>query len=367
MSRLRSAFGVYADQLQGIINTQLSQFNVAWYTRYFSFAPQQNTLTFVEAIGRDRIEAAASVVDRDSATPLRSRMGLEKLTGEIPAIKEMRKMTESDYRDFLTFNALQANGNLVNNGSARLLDLLFNDVKIVGNSAHKRLDIMCLEAVSTGKISLTTTNNPDGIVIDNAVDLFLKDANSKKAAVSWADRVNSTPLTDIEKTFYDANTRGIKFGKILMELSTFLNMKNSKEVKDTLAAFYYGPKAQGNVQAVTTPDRINEYLQSNLFPPIEVINMPIGIEKDGVITTFRPFNENNISFVPDGELGTIKNAVAIEEIQPVSDLRYATYNRALISKWSENEPFGEWTKVELNAFPTLSATIDGMYIMNVIY
>lgn len=106
MSKIKSIFGTYADSLQVMIDNSLGQFAPTWYPKYFGWGTPQSSLTFVSAIGRSRIEAAASIVARDSSTPQRSRAALEKLTGEIPAIKEMFKMTESDYRDFMTLQAL---------------------------------------------------------------------------------------------------------------------------------------------------------------------------------------------------------------------------------------------------------------------
>ena len=164
MAKIKSLFGAYSDKLQIIIDNSKAKFAPRWYPQYFSFAPAQQSLTFTSAVGRARIEAAASIVNRDSASPLRGRQGIEKYTGDIPAIKEKMKMTEEDYRNFLSMQSLS-----VDEGTKRqqLLDLLFGDVQKVGDSAHKRLDIMCLEAVSTGKISLDITNNPDGLVLAN--------------------------------------------------------------------------------------------------------------------------------------------------------------------------------------------------------
>ena len=364
MTKIKSIFGAYADRLQVMIDNSQQKFAPTWYQQYFPFAPAQQSLTFTSAIGRARIEAAASVVDRDGGTPLRSRQGIEKLTGDIPAIKEMFKMKESDYRDWLTMQAIGVNDATK---KTQLLDFMFGDVKKVGDSAHKRLDIFCLEAVSTGKVSLSIDNNADGLVLSNPVDLLMPSTNKIDSAVSWATSSTATPIADIEGVVLSAANRGISFEKILMPKSLFLKFKKTKEVVDTMTAFFYGPKPGTgfNPVAVSTLANVNEFLTANQLPIIELIDMPVGIEKNGVISTIRPFNENNVSFIPMGPLGEIKNAISIEEIKPVGDVAYATFNRALISKWSENEPFGEWTKVELNAFPAFTA-IDSVYILTAV-
>lgn len=364
MTKLKSIFGAYAERMQVMIDNSQARFAPTWHKQYFPFAPAQQSLSFVSAIGRARIEAAASVVDRDAGTPLRSRQGLEKIQGDIPAIKEMFKMKESDYRDWMTMQAIGVDDQTK---KTQLLDFMFNDVKKVGDSAHKRLDMFCLEAVSTGKISLSIDNNADGLVLSNPVDLLMPSTNKIDSAVSWATSASATPISDIEGVVLSAANRGISFEKMLMSKSLFLKFKKAKEVVDTMTAYFYGTKPGSgfNPSAVTTLDNINEFLMANQLPMIELVDMPVGVEKDGVISTIRPFNENNVSFIPTGPLGEIKNAIAIEQIKPVGDVAYASFDRAWISKWSENEPFGEWTKVELNAFPAFTA-IDSVYILTAV-
>lgn len=362
MTKLKSVFGAYSERLQVVIDNSLDKFAPNWYPKYFGWAPIQQSLTFTSVIGRSRIEAAASVVDRNAATPLRSRQGLEKLTGEIPAIKEMIPMTESDYRDFLTMQAIN-----VDDATKRtqLLDLLWGDVKKMGDSTHKRLDIMALEAISTGQISLTVTNNPDGLVLSSPVDLLMPSGNKSSVTNTWGTAISATPITDIEAVIQSASTRGIVFEKMLMSNDLWLKFKKTKEVLDTLGAYYYGPKVQGSPIAISTLDKVNEYLTANRLPMIEIVDETIGIEKDGVVASIKPFSLTNVAFIPSGQLGMIKNAIAIEQMQPVGNVNYATYNRAIISKWSQNEPFQEWTKAELNACPSLDA-IDAIYLLTAI-
>jgi hypothetical protein len=357
MAKVQSIFGGYAEQLQAVVDNSLSIFTPTWYQRYFTWSPTQTQLTFVSVIGATRIEAAASIVDRSSGAPLRSRAQLAKYQGEIPAIKEKFAMSEQDYRDFLTVQAVSLSDAAK---KQQLLDLLFADVQKAGASAHKRLDIMVLQAVSTGKISLTADWNPDGIVLKDDLDLLMPDDNKKQAAVKWATTATSTPITDITKLVNEASLKGHSFAKILMSPSAFLNMAHSKEVIDSLVSFN---QLQKGAQ-VATIAKVNEYLTANLLPEIEIVNEVVGIEKDGVIGTVRPFADKNVSFIPAGNLGTIKNAFCIEEMRPVSTVNYATYNKALISKWQENDPWGEYTAVELNAFPAVDV-IDRMYLLEV--
>lgn len=360
MSKILSVFGVYAQNLQLLVDNSLSKFAPLWFPKYFDWAPPQMQLTYVSVIGRSRIEAAASIVDRSASAPLRSRAQLEKLNGDIPAIKEKMAMKEDDYRDFMVLQQIQNVDDATK--KQQLLDLLFNDVKIVGNAALKKIDLLCLQAVSGAKISVNSTFNPDGPQFPD-IDLLMPAGNKFTANTRW-DNVAAKPLTvDIPALVKAGADIGRSFSKMLMTPNAFLNFQQITEVK-TMVSNFLGFKQAGNI--LVTLDSINTLLQANYWPTIEIVNEVIGVESDGVITPQRPFSDSSVSFIPDGKLGAIKNALSIEQMRPVEHVNYATYNRALISKWSENDPFQEFTGVELNAFPAFEM-INGVFLLSIIF
>jgi hypothetical protein len=352
---IKSIFGAYATKMQMVIDNSLDKFAPTWFNNYFDFDTPQATLDYVSVIGASRIEAAASVVDREAATPWRGRPDMSKLSGEIPAIKAGRKMKESDYRNFLTLQALPVSEQTK---KEQQLDFLFNDIKAVGNGAMKRIDMMALQAVSTGKIKISSVTNPDGLILSD-IDLLLPSSNTSNSATSW-DNAAATPLTvDIPAVVAYGRGVGIRFEKMLMTPTQFINFQKITEVKNLLSNFL-GFKQSGTILA--TQANINTFLQANNYPTIELVDESIGVEKDGVITTSNPWETNNVTFVPSGKLGTIKNALAIEELRPVEHVTYAKFNNALISKYAQNNPFGEFTTVELNACPAFEA-INQIYIL----
>lgn len=352
--RIKSVFGVYSDQIQVLVDNSLDKFAPLWYPNYFEFGQPRQTLTYVSVLGNSRIEAAASIIARGSSAPLRSRAVITKLSGEIPAISEKFKMDEEDYRDFMYLQSVQ---NIDDKTKLnQLLDMLFGDVKKAGDSAHKRLDIMCLQATSTGKITIDINVNPDGTVVSTPIDLGMPAANKLNAAIIWSDAANATPITDIQTVLQAAEAVGKSFGKILMSQAKWYQFKECKQVKDSLVGWKNIVKGSVTV----TIDMVNEYMTANGYPTIELVNEMIGVEKDGVISTIKPWADANVAFIPNSKLGKIHNALAIEQLQPVGEVNYAVYEKALISKWLENDPFQEFTKVELNAFP-------GFEMVNFVY
>lgn len=339
--------------LQTFLDSRLDKFNQAWYKNYFSFSAPQLSLSYTAVLGESVITTAASVVSRDAETPLRARQAIAKLSGEIPAIKVMRKLNESHVRDYM---ALQELSNISDKAKAdQVWKLIWDDSKYVADSVDKRIDVMCAQALSTGKINIDSDTNPDGIVLP-AIDLLHPDENKTNASVDWATSSTSKPIEDISAVVDKAAGTGLMFEKIIMDAKAYALFAKSAQVKDSVSAFFGITKsASSSATAPITLDRINEYMMASRLPVIEVVNIKVAIEKNGVSSVMNPWEEANVAFVPAGNLGEIKNAVAVEETRPVEKVVYAKKENTLISKWSNNEPFGEWTKAELNAFPALTA------------
>lgn len=356
--RTKSVFGQYAEQLQVLVDLNIEKFKMPFFSKYFGMGTPQMGLTYATVIGKARIEAAASVVAHGSEAPLRSRAGLEKLSGEIAALKVKRKMDESDYRDYLTMQALNVSDEAK---KSQILQLIWNDVKYVVDSVAARLDIMTAQALSTGTIPINIATNPDGIV-PGTVDLLVPDARKQTgtAAFSWTstgrrwnNSGSATPITDIRtltQTLW--NNEGIVHDKVLMTPTKWWEIQKSKEVTDTFSG-------------VPTLENFNSFMQANQLPIIELVNVRARIESDGVLSSVTTWQDNRIIvFVPDGQLGIIHNALSVEQISPVTGVDYALNNNILVSKWAQTEPFGEFTRGELAAFPGLEVA-DTMHIVNV--
>lgn len=314
----------------------------------------QMSLSFDSAIGRERISAAASIVDSDAPAPLRSRNKLELYKGKIPAIKEKFRMNQDDMRAMEVLRALPLAGG--NNNA--LIDFLNRDLQEAAVAGDKRVDIMLLQAVSTLTIDVNATNNPDGVIY-GTIDLLAQSYQLQGVPTVWSNAA-STPIDDIENyLIINSNTRGRSFAKILMPFEVWVNFKKTTQVKAYLATFYNTGKASSTF--AVTLDKINEMFTANQWPPIEIVNHTANIEVDGKPTFIKPFNINNVSFVPAGKLGTLFNAVSMEEVHKVANKNYAKFGPTLVAKWAESDPLVEFTGMEMNAFP--SVNVDGIYIL----
>lgn len=358
MAVVPSIFGNLADSqnMQAVIDNSLDALNSqSIWRNYLSVGIPSASLTFESVIGRSRIEAAASIVDPGSKKPIRARNKGDVYTGKIPSIRQKFPMMEQDFRAMMMLEST------ILNPSARkqeLIRLLYDDVSKCATSTDKRVDIMLLQILSTLQVDVSTTNNPDGVAY-GTVDLLSQPYQKQGVPVVWSDATNADPFADIEAFIQKNQTsRGRTFGRILVPYELWINMKKSAKVKAALSTFWgYKQNALGAVTVGT----VNEWLVANMLPTIEVINYTAGIESDGVITSYRPFNASNVAFVPNGLIGTLENAIAVEERMPAPGVQYAMYGRTLVSKWGETDPVLEYTGCELNAFPAVD--IDSIYVL----
>lgn len=356
-NRIKSVFGKYAEQLQVLVDTNIDAFKESFYARYFPLGSPQVGLNFTTILGKSRLEAMASVVSHGAEAPLRSRAGLERTAGEIASIKVKRQMDEQSYREWLTMQAISVADEAK---KQQIISLIWDDVKYVVDAVTSRLDWYAAQALSSGKVTINTTSNPDGVV--DTVDLGV----SNKKAGNWAfnfggdsDRfwngggTADTPISDLmyftDKVY---QAEGIKFEKMVVTPTKWHNIRKAKEIKE-----YF------DTQFVSI-DVLNSELQSLGLPIIELVNPKLRVEVNGIITPIDAWaGDKYVAFLPSAQAGIMHNALSIEQITPVSTVDYATANNILVSKWAQTEPFGEYTRGELAAFPGLEVA-DTMYIVN---
>jgi hypothetical protein len=339
--------------LQALVDTGKEIYRPVVWPQFFKRRDHYN-LTFETILGESGPGAAASVVEYDTAAPLRTRKTIGKLSGSIPSIREKFRLSE---KDLLDMDILR---NQADSMQDPILDMIFDDVKSAAEAPGKRLDLIVLEALSTGKATLTTTNNPDGMVWDEAVDFGVPTTNKKGAAIVWSTSATATPIADFETMRDLAAAKGHKIQKARMTRTAWLAFKSCASVKEAINGYKLGEK-QGKYSV--TVDLVNEFMISNDLPTISIVDVSIGIEKDGVVTNYNPWSVNNVGFFVDDNMGDMYFGPIAERKHPANHVTYAEYNGVLIKKWGETDPVSEFTGCELNAFPSWKS-VGSYYLLN---
>lgn len=361
MSIIPSFFGEYAEQpvVQAMIDDSLDNLQGQSIWRdYLDVDMPQASLTFEQAIGRDRIEAAASIVDIDAPAPLRGRNVLELYGGKIPTMKEKFVLSQGELRQLM---ALEESQLLNGNGAVTaLIQKLYNDLQVAAVAGDRRVDIMLLQGISTLTVDTGLTLNPDGTAY-GTIDLLAKSYQKQGVPITWiANPTTATPIDDVENFIeYITVNFGRSFGRIQMSQTMWLQFRRMTQVISRIQTFFNVGKA--NASFAVTLGSVNEYFAANGWPPIEVVNVVRGVEKDGIITPFRPFAENNIAFLPTGKIGMLKNAFPMERKRPIVGKTYADFGPTLVMKWADDDPYREFTGMEMNAFPAID--IDSVFVL----
>ena len=222
---------------------------------------------------------------------------------------------------------------------------------------------MVLEAISTGKIILDTTTNPDGLITESAIDFGLEDEQKVGCTAKWSTGgTTSKPITDVLAIVELAEAKGIKLDKMYMRRSVFNNFRKADETINYVTAYLTAGKVNSS-KAQLSLEGINSWLESEGLPRIAIVEASIGVEKDGVVTASNPFSAENVLFSPTGKFGRMLNAPIVERLKPAKHVTYAEANRVLIKKWSATDPVAEFTACELNAFPSWK-TVDKCYLLD---
>jgi len=323
-----------------------------------TFFPLKSTpfLSYETLIGSKGHRVAADVVAYDTSAPLKTRRAVDKLSGEIPAIRMKKKMTETDLN---TYNILKA---MARPEQKALLDLVFGDVDDCVDGANARLEWIIFQALSKGTITLSRTTNVGGVITEEDIDFGLPTDNKLgvKGAVGtyWevALHAASEPITDIENVMEAARDLGIAPRYMLMNRSKWLAFRISAQVKDFVMpyAIYGGTRKQ----RAPTLELANEALKSEGYPTIVIIDTRISYENaDHTLVHVDPWlnadkEDRFVTFLEDLKCGDMLHGPIAEETNPPKQVVQAKKGPILISKWSDVDPVAEYTKSELNAFPS---------------
>jgi len=341
--------------LQAYLNARVYE-KLFWPT----FFPLKSTpfLTYETLIGSKGNRVAADVVAYDVSAPLKTRQVVSKLSGEIPSIRMKKKMSETDLN---TYNILKAQASP---DQQALLDLIFGDVDACVDGVNARLEWLAIQAIATAKVILSTATNAAGVVTESAVDFQLPTANKKCCSVVWTATVSTTkPITDIETVMSTAGDLGIKPRYILMNRSKWVEFRASDEVKDFVAPYaLYGGTRKKRAPSLSVA---NEALESEGLPIIVLVDTRVAFESaTHVISNVDPWldaagADRYVTFLEDLEVGNMLHGPIAEETNPPKQVTQAKKGPILISKWSDVDPVAEYTKGEINAFPSFP-TIDRM-------
>lgn len=316
----------------------------------------KTSLKWESLTGEKGAPVIADVISYDASAPIKKREVVGKMSGDIPKTAIKRGMNESDWNEY-TQLARDASGDA---NQMAILDLAFKDQDFVYNGVRGRFEWWAMQLMSNAGFVLNATNN-NGVVTEEFVGCGMPNANKKKSAVDWATSATADGLQDIEDVIVAASADGVSIKYVIMRSDTFSLLKKQKATVDKLKGW-----VNNTTKLTVTKQVINDYLAAQEKPvQIIIVDPAVRIEdKAHKRTTVNPWEANRVTFVEDLQVGDIQHGPIAAESSPEYKKLATTVKKdfVFISKWSELEPFGEWTKAEANAIPVINDP-DAMYIL----
>lgn len=326
------------------------------YFPNFFGVKKKTSLKWETLTGEKGAPVMADVISFDASAPQKTREVISKLSGDIPKTAVKRGMNESDYNEYRQLER-DAQGDA---DQLELLNMAFKDQDFVFNSVRARFEWWCMQMMSRGGFHLSAKNN-NGVVTAEFVGCGMPSKNKRKSSADWSVASTANGLQDIEDTAVAASAEGITIRYIVMHMADFTLLKKQKSTFDTLKAW-----VNSSSKLLVTKKLINEYLAEQEVPvQIITVNPSVRVEdKAHRRKTINPWERRRICFLEDLKVGNIQHG-------PIAAESSATLQKTalmvkqdwiLITKWSELEPYKEWTKAEANAFPVVDDP-DAMFIL----
>lgn len=308
-----------------------------------------------ESTGINHSIVAADVVSMDSTLPLKRRSVITSARGKLPKIGIKFRKGEKDISDI---NVMIARGT----EEATVAAKIFDDAEKCIKGVDVRTEIMFQQGLSSG-VTVVENDENDGTGI--RVDYGYKDENMMHATTAIWGSGSETTIEDIQQVFDKASEDGNSIGFVYISKKRLNNIRTSTQGKE-LAARYLNI-IYTSAANLTVPNRATmlDALKDEFGATFKVVDSSFRIQNpNGTFTNVKPFVEDNIVFVPEEKVGRLVYGTLVEETNPVAGVNYQkSGSHILVSKFSENEPFAEFTTAQSLSIPVIDG-VDSIYLLH---
>lgn len=293
----------------------------------------------------------ADVVSMDSALPIKKRDSIARANGKLPKIGLKYQLSESQINEI---NVMIAQGATMEQIAKKLI----NDSVKCSTAIDERNEANFLSGFSNGVCLVEDENN---VGVGLRVNFGYLPENC-----FGVEEVNHISRESIERVIEKADADGNAPRYMWIALSTFKKMRQENWAKELVANF--------RGQVYTNPDNLptptatafNEAFADE-FGGIEIrtIDRVCISEKNGVRTTYKPWNANKVIFTPSEEVGALVWGTLAEMTNPVEGVVYSTIDEyKLISKFSKTDPLAEYTAGQAMVLPVIEG-VDQIYSLDI--
>ena len=302
---------------------------------------KHDTLEFEYLVGANELPVVAKVHSFDTEAEIGS-LDAAKQALEAAYIKKKYQITEKDLIA-LQFPRTQQE-------QQYLMQRVFNLIDKAANDVRARVELMRMQALTTGKLSLalnTATGTPSTVTVDYGVPTAHQEALS--GTNIWGSGTEDI-LGDIERW---ANALDITPTRVLTSKKIAgIMLRNAK-----IIGYLYGA---GSARVANLADLNSFFIQQGL-PTIAVYESSANTKyreqnANGTYTTKSYFPDNKFVMFGDGRLGETLYGPTPEEsrlIRSASDVEMTSIGKVIGMVYEEGkDPISTWAKAAATAIPS---------------
>lgn len=297
----------------------------------FTFEPfMQTDFTYEQIVGELGLNVTAQYYDLDSPAIPDGAPGFKSYTGKIPRMKKVEYFNEDKLRKMKLVEDRRSTS------AAQISEMAYQQLfitvdNLIGGHTNA-LTYQRHQAVSTGKFTISNTNNPKGVK-NITIDYHVPAANKTtltSTARWWTSSTHTTtneggtsnPVKDLADVVAKARYAGVR-GHFEVEIDYLKECLGHSAVL-SLIGIAALPAADSTAQVsyagIMGFEQRRSALEALVGAPIKAIDSLVAIdsvdktEKAIVASNVNAFEKNVWVFVPDGNIGTVKTVepIAIE-------------------------------------------------------
>jgi len=351
---------VGGNALQTVVNETSATINgsespLVYFHKEMLTQRYEPTLT-VSSLNSDTVYVAADVVSTDSSLPLKTRDAVEVNIGTIPKIGLSFTMQESTIKKI---DIMRRQGLASLQG--QVSELIFQDPVRAVIGMNEQAELMFLQGLSSGVTLIEAGADRAGQSI--RFNYHYPESNIFGVSKPWSD-VSSDPIADIDNVIDRASEKGVIPNFIHMDKATFNAFVRNTKVKEFFTYATTQVLISGTPLGAPSLSALNVAMQDKYGLTIRVYNRSVNIEKNGVKTVYNPWESRSVVFTTGVNVGSFVWSDLPEATRAALQVTYATVdNWILISKYSETNPFKEYTTASGFGIPVIE-NVNSIFKLN---
>lgn len=304
-----------------------------------------------EAGSVNTTRVAADIISMDSPLPLKSRPTVQLANGKLPKMGMALAMKESELK---AIDIMKIKGEKW----ANIANKLVQDPKACQFGIKEKNEFNFLYGLSHGYVVV-----PD---LDKAaLGHRFKFKYYARNLVGVADTSVGYTLDDMQKVIDMAQDDGNTITKVWLSLRKYNALRKTNGAKQLVADYRGITVTNYSKLGVPTKSIFNEAVKDQYGVEFVIVDRLVRNEKNGVVTTERPWDDNRIIYLTDDMAGSFVYGTVAEASHKVEGVSYSEVDGyMLISKFAETNPLREMTGVQAEALPVIE-NVDKLYITDV--